>query len=259
MLRRMRIPEKLARDLEQLIQRGVWHPGEQLPPERKLAARFRVSRASVRDALRMLELAGWVEIRQGDGTRVAQPAGGFGRRLLSRLHDPAFVAELFELRRILEPAAAALAAQRAGAEEFARLEELLLHQREARDDRYTFVELDLDFHWALAEASHNTALCEVLRLLGGELRQTRLSATTQRFEPEITLEEHWRILEAVKQGNAVEAEQAMLEHLRTVERGASIPPYGERSTSDVSRVATEPQRRAAGRPAGAGTQGEEKV
>lgn len=223
MLRRTRIPEKLARDLEQLIQRGVWHPGEQLPPERELAARFQVSRASVRDALRMLELAGWVEIRQGDGTRVAQAAGSFGRRLLSRLHEPAFVAELFELRRVLEPAAAALAAQRAGAEEFAKLERLLLRQQEAREDRYTFVELDLDFHLALAEASRNTALCEVLRLLGGELRQTRLSATAQRFQPESTIAEHRRILEAVRRGSAEQAERAMLEHLHTVERAATEP------------------------------------
>lgn len=219
--RRARIPEQLAHELEQLLQEGVWEPGAQIPPERELALRFGVSRASVRDALRILELHGWLEIRQGEGTRVASSARGFGGRLRTRLHEPAFVAELFELRRILEPAVAALAAQRAEGQDLEKLERVLLEQRQVTRDLHKFLELDLGFHRALAEAAHNTLLAEVLQLLVVELRQTRLSATALRFRPANTLREHRRILGAIRERDPEGARAAMLAHLSTVERSAN--------------------------------------
>jgi len=222
LVRRARIPEQLAQELEKLLQDGVWGPGMQIPPERELAQRFGVSRASVRDALRILELHGWLEIRQGGGTRVAQPAEGFGKRLRSRLHEPAFVSELFEMRRILEPAAVALAARRVGAEELAKLDQLIEEQKAAFANRFKFVELDMDFHQVLAEASGNTVLCEVLRLLSVELRQTRMTATAKRFLPDNTLLEHQQILEAVRRKKPERAKEAMLQHLDTVERATGV-------------------------------------
>ncbi|MER3554410.1 MAG: FadR family transcriptional regulator [Meiothermus sp.] len=222
--RRARIPEQLAQELEKLLQEGVWGPGVQIPPERELAQRFGVSRASVRDALRILELYGWLEIRQGEGTRVASSAVGFGRRLRTRLHEPSFVSELFELRRILEPTVAALAAERAEAEDLEKLEGLLKQQKEATKDLHKFLELDLSFHKALAECAHNGLLVEVLQLLVVELRQTRLSATARRFRPLNTLREHRRIVSAVRKGDAEEAQAAMLAHLSTVERSAFAEP-----------------------------------
>jgi GntR family transcriptional repressor for pyruvate dehydrogenase complex len=220
MMRPTRIPEKLARDLEQLLQDGVWRPGDQLPGERDLASRFGVSRSSVREALRILELHGWVNIRQGDGTRVAYPSESFGRRLRSRLHEEDFIAELFEVRRILEPAVAALAAERGYQQEFARLEELLAQQRMATGDLYRFVELDMDFHKTLADMSQNAVLSEIVALLAAELRQTRMTATAKRFRPESTLSEHLQILEAIRASKPEAARQAMLVHLNTVERSA---------------------------------------
>ncbi len=222
MLKRTRIPEQLAKDLEKLLEDGIWQPGEQIPPERELANRFGVSRASVREALRILELHGWVEIRQGDGTRVAQPAEGFARRLRPHLHEPAFVSELFELRRILEPGAVALAATRVEEGDLQKLDQLIEEQKAAFGDRFTFVELDMDFHRVLAEASRNTVLCEVLNLLSVELRQTRMTATAKRFRPENTLLEHQHILEAVRRKKPDKARQAMLQHLNTVGRSAGV-------------------------------------
>jgi GntR family transcriptional repressor for pyruvate dehydrogenase complex len=219
--RRARIPEQLAQELEKLLQDGVWEPGVQIPPERELAQRFGVSRASVRDALRILELHGWLEIRQGEGTRVASSARGFGGRLRTRLHEPTFVAELFELRRILEPAVAALAAQRAEGQDLEKLEKVLLEQRQATRDLHKFLEFDLGFHRALAETTHNTLLVEVLQLLVVELRQTRLSATARQFRPANTLREHQRILGAIQQRDPEGARAAMLAHLSTVERSAN--------------------------------------
>lgn len=222
MTRPIRIPEKLAKDLEQLLQDGVWRPGDQLPGERDLASRFGVSRSSVREALRILELHGWVNIRQGDGTRVAYPSESFGRRLRSRLHEEDFIAELFEVRRILEPAVAALAAERSHPQGVARLEELLAQQQVAKGDLYRFVELDMVFHKTLANMSRNTVLSEIVGLLEVELRQIRLVSTAKRYRPEVTLTEHLRILEAIRASDPEAARQAMLAHLSTVERSASI-------------------------------------
>jgi len=220
LVRRARIPEQLAQELEKLLQDGVWQSGEQIPPERELASRFGVSRASVRDALRILELHGWLEIRQGEGTRVALPAESFAQRLRTRLHEPAFVAELFELRRILEPGVVVLAAERATEQDLAKLERLLEEQKGASTDLHKFLELDLGFHKALAESAHNSLLVEVLQLLVVELRQTRLSATARRFRPANTLREHRRIFGAIRKRDPEEARVAMLAHLSTVERSA---------------------------------------
>lgn len=222
MVRPARISEKLARDLEQLLQDGVWRPGDQLPGERDLASRFGVSRSSVREALRILELHGWVEIRQGDGTRVASPSESFGRRLRSRLHQEDFILELFEVRRILEPAVAALAAERSHSQGVARLEELLAQQQAAKGDLYRFVELDMVFHKTLADMSRNAVLSEIVGLLEVELRQIRLVSTAKRYRPQVTLSEHLRILEAIRASDPEAARQAMLAHLSTVESSAKI-------------------------------------
>jgi len=222
MVRPARISEKLAKDLEQLLQDGVWRPGDQLPGERDLASRFGVSRSSVREALRILELHGWVEIRQGDGTRVASPSESFGRRLRSRLHQEDFIVELFEVRRILEPAVAALAAERSHPQGVARLEELLAQQQAAKEDLYRFVELDMFFHKTLADMSRNAVLSQIVGLLEVELRQIRLVSTAKRYRPEVTLTEHRRILEAIRASDPEAARQAMLAHLSTVESSAKI-------------------------------------
>ncbi len=222
MVRPTRVSEKLAKDLEQLLQDGVWRPGDQLPGERDLASRFGVSRSSVREALRILELHGWVEIRQGDGTRVASPSESFGRRLRSRLHQEDFILELFEVRRILEPAVAALAAERSHPQGVARLEELLAQQQAAKEDLYRFVELDMFFHKTLADMSRNAVLSEIVSLLEVELRQIRLVSTAKRYRPQVTLSEHLRILEAIRASDPEAARQAMLAHLSTVESSAKI-------------------------------------
>lgn len=220
MMRPTRVSENLARNLEQLLQQGVWRPGDQLPGERDLASRFGVSRSSVREALRALELNGWVDIRQGDGTRVAHPSENFGRCLRSRLHGENLIAELFEVRRILEPAVAALAAERRDLKGIQRLVDLFTQQQSAAGDVYSFVELDLDFHNTLAEISQNAVLIQIVALLTAELRQTRMTATAKRFCPESTLTGHHTILEAIRASNPEAARAAMLEHLSAVECSA---------------------------------------
>lgn len=100
--------------------------------------------------------------------------------------------------------------------------QLLREQQQSTKDLHKFLELDLSFHQALAEAVRNRPLVEVLRLLVVELWQTRLSATARSFRPVRTLREHLRIVEAIQRRDPEAARRAMLAHLATVERSAKL-------------------------------------
>src|SRR5216117_3565728 len=125
-----RIYEEIVRQVKQLIAEGRLKSGDQLPPERDLAEKFVVSRTSVREALRALESLGFVEIRPGEGTFVREMSV---EALIEPLALLMFskreaIGELFEARRLLEPAIAALAARRATPEEVKEMERILDQQ-----------------------------------------------------------------------------------------------------------------------------------
>ncbi|HEX9289522.1 MAG TPA: GntR family transcriptional regulator, partial [Anaeromyxobacteraceae bacterium] len=125
-VRRTRLFEDVARQVQQLIVDGTLTPGDLLPPERQLAERFGVSRNSVRDAIRVLELAGLVIARQGEGNVVAEVSASTLvapiALLLTRKRK--LVAELLEVRKMLKPALAARAAVHASSEQIARMDEI---------------------------------------------------------------------------------------------------------------------------------------
>ncbi len=127
-VRPLALKERVIRQLAQLIEDGVLKPGDQLPSERELSEDLRVSRGTVREAVQFLQTLGLVEIRHGSGTfvRLANDGGGLGERWrkwtirhAERIHD------LLEIRKGLEPFAAELAAQRAGPEDVAAMEDAL--------------------------------------------------------------------------------------------------------------------------------------
>ncbi len=203
-----------------LVREGVWKPGDLLPPERGLAERFGVSRASVRDALRILEVSGWVSVRQGDGTRVAEPSHSLGRSLVGRLSDPNLVAELFEFRRIIEPEAAALAAGRALVTQLKQLRSLIEDQRLSTNDLHRSLEIDMAFHRAIAEASGNRIISEVVTQLTDGLRETRVRSIAKGFFPERSLRAHVKILQCLEARDPERARRAMRNHLQSVSNTA---------------------------------------
>ncbi|HEY7494394.1 MAG TPA: FadR/GntR family transcriptional regulator [Candidatus Tectomicrobia bacterium] len=217
--KRIRIYETIVAQLSQLIQAGVLRPGERLPPERELATRLQVSRASVREALRSLELQGLLSSRQGSGTFIAAVSQDELLRAFARLTEEGqTLREIFELRFLLEPPIAARAARRATPPDIARLEATLKTQEQQIHLGQSGVEADVTFHAALAQATHNGAL---LRLGASLMEVLAPSRDTHLQTPErsrLSLLSHRRILEAIRAGSTAQARKAMEDHVVHVDR-----------------------------------------
>jgi GntR family transcriptional repressor for pyruvate dehydrogenase complex len=210
----------VARQLQELIHHGRLKPGDRLPPERDLVRRFQVSRGSVRDALRMLEVMGLVRSRQGEGTVVQEISADTLVPPLSAALVPKreLLAELLELRRIVEPAFAARAAAHATPEAIASLEDVLRRQCEKSRRRQSTIEEDSEFHYLVATASGNAVVNRVVDLLMDLMRESRARSLQVDGRLERSLEGHSRILRAIRRRAPKAAEKAMRRHLEEIER-----------------------------------------
>jgi GntR family transcriptional repressor for pyruvate dehydrogenase complex len=225
-----RIYAEIVRQIRSLVADGQLKSGDRLPPERDLAERFRVSRTSVREALRALESTGLVEIRAGEGAFVRQVS-------IEALVEPLAVviltereaiADLYEARRLLEPPIAALAARRATPDEIAELARILDDQaREVAAGR-TGIAQDAAFHSALAHSARNRAITRIVTTLMDLLAQTREESLHTPGRPQRSHQDHRRILAAIQARDEAGARQAVLDHLVAVERLV----MGRESTTD---------------------------
>ena len=216
---RTRVYEEVASQIQRLIAEGKLQPGDRLPAERELAETFRVSRGSVRDAIRTLELMGMLEPRQGEGTVVRDltPDSLVVPISTVLLRKRELVAELLDVRKMLEPALAARAAQRASAEELERLEAILRRQEEKTRRGEPTVEEDSEFHYAIALAARNGVVRKVLDVLMDLLRESRARSLQVRGRPERSLAGHRRILAAIRRHAPKAAEAAVRRHLEEIE------------------------------------------
>jgi len=217
-IRRNKVYEEVARQIELLILKKL-RPGDKLPSERELAEMLGVSRSSIRDAIRSLELVGLVEPRQGAGTVVREvSAASFINPLANVLvHKRQLVSELLDFRKMLEPPLAARAAAHASAEEIAEMEEILYRQSEKVRQGQAAVEEDSEFHYNVAMASENSVVLKVLDVLMDLLRDTRERSLQVEGRQEKSLAGHQRILAAIKRRNAAAAETAMRRHIDEIE------------------------------------------
>ena len=214
---------KVYEEVAQQIQHKILHElkaGDLLPPEIELARTFGVSRGSVRDAIRGLELIGLLDRRQGRGTVVRK----LSTDLLS---DPLAAAlvqqrnkvnELLDVRKIIEPALARRAAIHATADEIAELEQILRRQEEKVRRRELAIEEDCEFHYNIAMAADNNVILKVLDILMDLLRETRKKSLQTEGRPEKSLAGHRRIFTALKRRNGRAAEAAMRQHLQEIEK-----------------------------------------
>lgn len=217
-IRRNKVYEAVARQIEALILEKL-KPGDKLPPERELAEMFAVSRSSIRDAIRSLELSGLVEPRQGVGTVVCEvTADSLLNPLVNALNrKQELVSELLEVRKMIEPPLAARAASHASEDEIREMDDILRRQGEkmARDEMT--IEEDSEFHYTIAMASGNSVVLKVLDLLMDLLRETRERSLQLPGRPQRSLAGHRQILAAIKKGDAAAAEAAMRRHIEDVE------------------------------------------
>ena len=217
-IRRNKVYEEVAKQIERLILTKL-HPGDKLPAERELAEMFGVSRSSIRDAIRSLELVGLVEPRQGAGTVVCEVTADTLINPLASLlkHQQQLVGELLDFRLMIEPPLAARAATHASPEEIDEMEEILHRQGEKLAKEELAVEEDSEFHYAIAMASGNTVVLRVLDLLMDLLRDTRERSLQLQGRPQKSLGGHRRILGAIKRHDGEAAKAAMRRHIEDVQ------------------------------------------
>ncbi|MGI9101600.1 MAG: FadR/GntR family transcriptional regulator [Terriglobales bacterium] len=218
-VRRNRIYEEIARQIEKMILEKM-KPGDMLPPERQLAERFRVSRSSIRDAIRTLEMAGIVEPRQGSGTVVRELSNDSVVNPLASVlvQKRKMVGELLEVRKMIEPGLAARAARNATAEEIADMREILRRQKVKHDQGELSIEEDNEFHYTIALAADNSVVLKVLDVLMDLLRDTRERSLQVEGRPDKSLAGHQQILSAIEAQDAAAAETAMRQHIEAVEQ-----------------------------------------
>src|ERR1043166_517961 len=214
-----RIYEEIVRQIKAMIAEGRLKSGDQLPPERDLAEKFLVSRTSVREALRALESLGLVEIRPGEGTFIREVSveALIEPLALVMASQRGAIAELFDARRLLEPVIAALAAGRATPEELSEMERILDEQAKEIAAGNTGLAQDAAFHAAIGTAAHNHAITRILHAIMDLLAQSREEAISTPGRPTRSHEDHRRVLEAIRAGNAAASERAMLDHIVAVE------------------------------------------
>jgi DNA-binding FadR family transcriptional regulator len=212
--------------IKELIASGEFRAGDRLPKENELAARIGVSRGSLREAIRALELVGVVAARQGDGTYLTSLTPALLLDVMSVVLDftqDESILQLLEVRRVLEPAATALAAARATEEQLGEVRAAMDAMRAAREPE-PLVEADAAFHAAIARAAGNPALASLLENLSGPTIRARIwHAIEERRAGEKAKAEHERILAALEARDPDLARAAGAVHVAGVEawlRGA---------------------------------------
>ena len=225
-VRSSRLYEQIVQQVEESIHKGALKAGDQLPPERELAEQFGVSRTAVREAVKALREKGLVEAYPGRGTFITDGSSYTIRQSLDRMmrsgHEG--FTSLAEVREILEPEIAALATTRAGEEDIAAMREQVAAMDAAKGDPEAYIEADLDFHLALAEAADNAIILSLIDSIVGLLREQRMGIFQVDGGPERGQYHHKRILEAIEHRDPVGAREAMKAHLKQVREDSRRAP-----------------------------------
>ncbi|NLW81729.1 MAG: FadR family transcriptional regulator [Desulfovibrionales bacterium] len=214
-LRQKRLYEEITAQLRKLVHNGAFCPGDRLPPERQLAHMFKVSRNSVREAIKSLEQQGVLVSKPGAGTFIAPTSQAdlttaLGEAFARERHR---LADIFELRLLLEPQIASLAAQRVTDQDLALLGNLMDAYAEALAQGQPVRRLDQEFHDAIAAATKNQSITLLMERMQGLLEESRDEALQSPDRNRESLEGHRRILDALCRTDPDDARTAMATHL----------------------------------------------
>lgn len=215
---RPRLTDQAVAHISGLIVSGTWPPGTMLPPEGELAQQLGVSRTVIRECVRVLASRGMLDVRQGRGTSVTPPAAWNVSEPLALLvrADRSELLRWLEVRTILEVESAALAAERLTDEDRAGLRVALQRLETEPSDPDDYLDADVNFHLAIAQATQNPALLRLLRPVVQPLREHLQEAALLTQARLHAAHEHHAIATAILDGDAPAARQAMAGHLRRV-------------------------------------------
>jgi GntR family transcriptional repressor for pyruvate dehydrogenase complex len=209
--------EVIIQQIKEQIKKGILKPGEKLPSEREMASLLGVSRASIREAIKALSFSGYLEVIQGKGTYILEMAtqydeivnffSGFSNYSLDYL---------MEARIMFEGEFARLAALNASKEEIGVIEKIFNEIAKSKDLN-SFVIKDLEFHLAIAKATHNPFMNGLMKIIGEMLYKETLKIIEISKDTRVnTIETTRYLVQAIKQRNAERAKELMGKHIRNV-------------------------------------------
>src|SRR4051794_1029825 len=218
---RPRLYEQVMGQIQAWIAENGLQVGDRLPPERELAARLGVSRATVSQALVAMEVVGMVSVRHGDGVVLIEPSGSTKVVRALRRHARQ-LPEIIEARDALETKLAALAAARRTDDDLTAIDDALTFMEQDIAAGGRGVEGDERFHAAVTAAGHSRLLARLMGEISDLIRDTRISSLSQPGRPDKSLEGHRKIAEAIRARDAEAAAVAMQEHVAMVSDVAAL-------------------------------------
>ncbi|PPL15360.1 FadR/GntR family transcriptional regulator [Microterricola pindariensis] len=217
----MAVTDEAILKIKEMIVSGDLGPGDRLPPEKELSEALGLSRSSLREAVKALEVIRVLDVRRGDGTYVTSLEPRLLLEAMSfvvDLHDDASILEIFAVRRILEPAATAMAVGKLDSDTIAELTAMIAAVDETTSVE-GLVEHDLEFHRRIVTAAGNSYLSSLIDSLSSHTVRARIwRGVTQENAVSRTLHEHAGILAALERGDAELAHALTLVHVSGVEQ-----------------------------------------
>jgi GntR family transcriptional regulator, transcriptional repressor for pyruvate dehydrogenase complex len=229
-IKRRRLSEIAVEQIRDFILSNGMKAGDKLPSENEMVIQLGVSRVSVREAIRILEISGILEVRHGRGVFVKELTGDIfvplGQWVSMKKQT---LQQHFETRLILEPGIAALAANYASAEDIRLLNENISLQRKIDDDDIVAtVRLDIEFHCLLARVTRNKDLAMVMNAIARHSFDGWKAALRTTGRNADAVEEHLKIVDALVHKDPVKAQKAMRNHLKMSVKGLEKQGYQNR-------------------------------
>ncbi len=213
---KIRLSDQIVQEIRQLILKKGFKPGDKFYSENELTELLQVSRSSVREAVRLLEVTGQVTVRHGKGIFISDPGLFASEAFGAWLRDnETSVSEHFEIRLIIDPKAAAYAAAKADPADIAKLEAICFEFKNMSDtdNPAGMISIDEQFHLQLAKSTKNRTLYMMMKTMTQALPEGWISSLHVPGRIGKTVFEHQAVVDAIKAGDAVSAERLMVEHL----------------------------------------------
>lgn len=217
-IKNTKVYEQVIDQIKEMIANGTLKRGDKLPSERELVEQLQVSRTSIREALRALQIIGLVECNQGEGNFIKE---SFENSLFEPLSimfmlQETSPEEILELRKVIETETTALAAKRISDDELEHMGNLITQFKEAKDD-LNGVEIDKEFHYLIAQASKNLLILNILNavssLIDSFIKDARKKILAVEDNRELLVKQHENIYDALLKHNSKDAALYMRRHL----------------------------------------------
>jgi GntR family transcriptional regulator, transcriptional repressor for pyruvate dehydrogenase complex len=223
---RVAISDEVIARFKDLIARRVFVPGGKLPPERDLAGALAVSRPTLRQALRALQIMGVIRSRQGSGSYLAESAADILREPLEfvlaikGIHET----DLFETRYTLEVELASLAARRRKEEDVAEMRGALARMHASFGDPDAWCVHEIDFHDCIVRSARNAVMSAIMEMLSSMLLESRRETVRMLKDYPSSYDAHYKVFVEIEKQNPEAAARAMVDHFRMMERNAMEAP-----------------------------------